>query len=80
MTKLNQLTFALATIFLFLAINQSRVTAVQAEDDCVTNYGGVVCGTHTPVATDIDTESFYTISAILYSTGLASFVLSKRIA
>lgn len=74
----NKITFGLASFFLILAINQSRVTSVLA-DDCVVNYGGTVCGTHTPVATDIDTETLYTLAGILYSTGLASFIISKRV-
>lgn len=76
MTLKNKLSFGLASFFLILAINQARVTPVEAE--CTVNYGGEVCGTHTPVATDLDTESLYTISAILYSTGLASFVMAKN--
>lgn len=74
----NKICFGLASLFLLLAINQSRVTTVLA-DECVTNYGGTVCAAHTPVATDIDTETLYSIAGILYSTGLASFVISKRV-
>ena len=79
MTLLNKLSFILASLFLVLAINQARATTAFAQE-CVTVYGGQVCGSHTPVDTDLPTESLYSISAILYSTGLASFVLSKRFA
>lgn len=78
MKLINKITFGLASLFLLLAINQTRVTSVLA-DDCVVNYGGTVCAAHTPVATDIDSESLYSIAGVLYSTGLASFIISKRV-
>lgn len=79
MTNKNKITFGLATLFLAVAINQASVKEVKAE--CTVNYGGQVCGasTHTPVATDLDTETLYSLSAVLYSTGLASFVIAKKL-
>lgn len=78
MSLRNKLTFALASLFLILAINQASATSANAE--CTVNYGGQVCGAHTPVATDLNTESLYTLSTLLYSTGLASFLFAKKLA
>ena len=79
MKPITKLTFALATLVLGLAI---KTTQVQAQDNsnCVINYGGQVCGASTPpiAGTAGETDVLYTLSGILYTTGLTSFVIAKK--
>lgn len=73
-----KLTLALAFAVLALAIHSERV---QADDYavCTPVYGGgQICGARTPVATGAETDILYTLSAVLYTTGLGSFIVAKK--
>lgn len=77
MTKLQKISFVLATFVLALAAFTGRAQA--ADENCVTTYGGgQICGAHTPVNTGADSTTLYTLSAVLYGAGLTSLVLAKN--
>ena len=79
MKQKTKLTLILASLVLVLALRTESALAEEAEITCTPVYGGgQICGSHTPVATGADTEILYSLSALLYSTGLGSFILAKN--
>ncbi len=74
-----KLTLSLATALFVTAL---LITPAKAEDNgnCQIVYGGQVCGSSTPKIVDTagEAEVLYTISGVLYGTGLFSFILAKN--
>ena len=73
-----KLILTLATLTLLLALSKGSVRA--QDETCQYVYGGQVCASSTPEIVDTSGESnlLFTISGLLYTTGLTSFVLAKN--
>jgi len=79
MNRKTKFTLTLASLILALALRTEAARAAEAEIVCTPVYGGgQICGAHTPVATGAETEILYSLSTLLYATGLGSFVIAKN--
>ena len=79
MKLVTKISLTLATVFFGLAFAAAQVEASDELTNCQYVYGGgQICGTHTPVDTGFASDSLFTLSAALYTSGLGSFVIARK--